>query len=52
MSIFKEMHWEEPSHETVSDNTEKSNRYKRKIYEILNTIDTNELKEFSNIIIS
>ncbi|MCD2332701.1 virulence associated lipoprotein [Borreliella americana] len=52
MSVFKEMHWEEPPKEAVSDNTERSNRYRRRTYEILNTIDTSELKEFSNIIIS
>ncbi|WP_309546644.1 virulence associated lipoprotein [Borreliella bavariensis] len=48
---FKRLRWHEEPRETVSDNTERSKAYRKLIYGILNDMNTNELKKFSEIII-
>ncbi|SCW42335.1 lipoprotein, partial [Borreliella japonica] len=50
ISIFGAIGWNEPGGEFISSNTNRSIRYRRRVYTILSLIDDNELKEFSNII--
>ncbi|WP_363325308.1 virulence associated lipoprotein [Borreliella turdi] len=51
MSIFKAMEWGPPANELTSDNTERSIKFRRRTYEILNTIHPDELKEFSKMML-
>ncbi|ABH02201.1 putative lipoprotein, Borrelia protein family PFam60 (plasmid) [Borreliella afzelii PKo] len=49
---FKKLVWVgNLSSEKIADNSDKSKRYRKYIYATLNAIDTNKLKEFSEIII-
>ncbi|WP_325064387.1 virulence associated lipoprotein [Borreliella bavariensis] len=48
---FKELYWSTSPNEDISDNTERSKRYRKYIYCTLNAIDTNKLKELSEIIL-
>ncbi|WP_418885131.1 virulence associated lipoprotein [Borreliella carolinensis] len=49
---FKKLVWAgNLSSEKIADNSEKSKRYRKYIYATLNAIDTNKLKELSEIII-
>ncbi|MBB6043429.1 virulence associated lipoprotein (plasmid) [Borreliella yangtzensis] len=53
IAAFKKLAWVgNLSGEKIADNSEKSKRYRKYIYAALNDIDTNKLKEFSEIIIS
>ncbi|WP_029346989.1 virulence associated lipoprotein [Borreliella garinii] len=47
---FKELGWGEGPGEKISDNTERSIRYRTRTYGALNDIDTDKLKEFTRII--
>ncbi|WPM06346.1 virulence associated lipoprotein (plasmid) [Borreliella sinica] len=51
ISAFSELFWQESGKESVSDNTERSKRYRQYTYAALNDIDTNALKKLSAIII-
>ncbi|WP_418905409.1 virulence associated lipoprotein (plasmid) [Borreliella turdi] len=51
MLVFKQLGWGSSPGEMVSDNSERSIRYRRRVYDILSTIDTNKLKAFSKMII-
>ncbi|WP_418909386.1 virulence associated lipoprotein (plasmid) [Borreliella sinica] len=48
--IFGAMGWSDPGGEFLSSNTNRSIRYRGRVYTISSLIDDNELKEFSNII--
>ncbi|MCD2349913.1 virulence associated lipoprotein, partial [Borreliella americana] len=50
ISIFKIIGWLSSPGERISDNTERSKTYRRRVYGFLNAIDTNEFKKFSEII--
>ncbi|QFI15075.1 virulence associated lipoprotein (plasmid) [Borrelia sp. CA_690] len=50
LEAFKILIWDYSSSEKLCENTERSRRYRRRIYSILNTINDNELKNFSEII--
>ncbi|WP_418885143.1 virulence associated lipoprotein [Borreliella carolinensis] len=50
IQIFKVWSWGKGT-EKISDNTERSVRFRRHTYTILSTLDIDELKEFSNIIL-
>nr|AAU85949.1 hypothetical protein BGP099 [Borreliella bavariensis PBi] len=45
------MAWSTSPNEDIADNTERSKRYRKYIYCTLNAIDTNKLKELSEIIL-
>ncbi|MBB6032037.1 hypothetical protein HNR35_001040 [Borreliella spielmanii] len=45
------MFWPTSPNEYIADNTEKSKRYRKYVYCTLNAIDTNKLKELSEIIL-
>ncbi|WKC77456.1 virulence associated lipoprotein [Borreliella valaisiana] len=49
MLAFDDLGWGKGT-ESISDNTQRSIRYRRHTYTLLSLIDDNELKEFSNII--
>lgn len=48
---FKELFWPTSPNEDIADNTERSKKYRKYVYCTLNTIDTNKLKELSEIIL-
>nr|6FZZ_A Chain A, Virulent strain associated lipoprotein [Borreliella spielmanii A14S] len=48
---FKSLRWHEEPRETVSDNSERSKAYRKLTYGILNDMNADELKRFSEIII-
>ncbi|WP_418905685.1 CRASP family complement regulator-acquiring lipoprotein [Borreliella japonica] len=50
ISAFNDLSWTGLNGETISSNTDRSVRYRRRVYALLSLIDDNELKEFSNII--
>ncbi|WP_215537956.1 virulence associated lipoprotein [Borreliella bavariensis] len=47
---FKAMKWISGAPGILSDSSEKARKYRRNVYTILSTIDTKDLKEFSNIL--
>ncbi|WP_215537606.1 virulence associated lipoprotein [Borreliella bavariensis] len=47
---FKAMKWSSGAPGILSDNSKKARKYRRNVYTILSTIDTKDLKEFSNIL--
>ncbi|WP_231929939.1 MULTISPECIES: virulence associated lipoprotein [Borreliella] len=47
---FKAMKWSSGAPGILSDNSEKARKYRRNVYTILSTIDTKDLKEFSNML--
>ncbi|WP_418905146.1 virulence associated lipoprotein (plasmid) [Borreliella finlandensis] len=49
MTSFRGLNWG-PGTERMSDNTERSIRYRRHTYTVLSPLDPHELKEFANII--
>ncbi|MDO7256762.1 CRASP family complement regulator-acquiring lipoprotein [Borreliella burgdorferi] len=49
MTSFRGLNWG-PGTEDISDNTERSIRYRRHTYTVLSPLDPHELKEFANII--
>ncbi|WNY67272.1 virulence associated lipoprotein [Borreliella lusitaniae] len=52
MLVFKEFGWvDKEDGEKLAANTERSNRYRKNVYSALYTIDTNQLKRVSEIII-
>ncbi|WNY69110.1 virulence associated lipoprotein [Borreliella lusitaniae] len=52
MLVFKEFGWvDKKDGEKLAANTERSNRYRKNVYSALYTIDTNQLKTVSEIII-
>ncbi|QFI15076.1 virulence associated lipoprotein (plasmid) [Borrelia sp. CA_690] len=52
ISAFTTLSWADLQGEKISANTERSKKYRKHVYSILNTIDDNELKNFSKIITS
>ncbi|WP_419260115.1 CRASP family complement regulator-acquiring lipoprotein [Borreliella afzelii] len=48
---FKELFWPTSPNEDIADNTERSKKYRKYVYCTLNAIDTNKLKELSEIIL-
>ncbi|WKC81190.1 virulence associated lipoprotein (plasmid) [Borreliella tanukii] len=50
IAAFKELGWPSPGGEKVADNTERSNRYRKRTYATLNDIDISELKTLTEII--
>ncbi|WP_412677511.1 virulence associated lipoprotein [Borreliella turdi] len=51
MAVFKALNWEKLSKESISAKTERSIEFRKYVYAILNDIDTNNLGEFSKIVI-
>ncbi|WP_418906506.1 virulence associated lipoprotein (plasmid) [Borreliella turdi] len=51
IEIFKRLNWGKPSKDTVESNNEKSIEYRKFVYIALNDIDTNDLGEFSKILL-
>ncbi|QFI15021.1 blasticidin-S acetyltransferase (plasmid) [Borrelia maritima] len=51
MAAFKRLNWGGGT-EGISDNTERSARFRRHTYTILSALDIDELKEFSDIIVT
>ncbi|WKC84884.1 virulence associated lipoprotein [Borreliella lusitaniae] len=49
---FKELGWADEKGEKVAEDSERSNRYRKNVYSALYTIDTNQLKTVSEIIMS
>ncbi|ACN52793.1 virulence associated lipoprotein [Borreliella valaisiana] len=50
IAAFKELGWSSPGGEKIADNSERSKRYRKRIYATLNDIDISELKTLSEII--
>ncbi|WP_337924899.1 virulence associated lipoprotein [Borreliella americana] len=49
--VFKDLNWKEPPKEKVFNNySERSKKYRRRIYSFLSAINTNEFKTFSEIV--
>ncbi|MBB6208463.1 virulence associated lipoprotein [Borreliella lanei] len=49
---FKDLFWLDGTNEQLSANTERSRAYRKRTYSILNTIDDDALKNFSEIVIA
>ncbi|WNY60632.1 virulence associated lipoprotein (plasmid) [Borreliella bissettiae] len=50
IEAFKNLGWSSSPGEKVTADTERAKRYRKNIYSILNTIDDNQLKKFSEIV--
>ncbi|MBB6031920.1 hypothetical protein HNR35_000923 [Borreliella spielmanii] len=48
---FKELSWHDLKDASAADNIERAKDYRKRTYAVLNDIDTNEFKKFSEIII-